>query len=119
MITESKEKGSDLETNVGPGLKDYVISLSSYIPSVEKDLSTNIWSISKTNFDISNYELISIGAFLYNKKDNIQNIYTKSKCDLIIAMEPLNNKWKLHIHSFTDNSNKIKDLIINSIRNDN
>ena len=119
LITESKEKGSDLETNVGLGLKDYVISLSSYIPSVEKDLSTNIWSISKTNFDISNYELISIGAFLYNKKDNIQNIYTKSKCDLIIAMEPLNNKWKLHIHSFTDNSNKIKDLIINSIRNDN
>ena len=41
MITESKEKGSDLETNVGPGLKDYVISLSSYIPSVEKDLYTS------------------------------------------------------------------------------
>lgn len=117
LITESKEKGSDLETNVGPGLKDYVKNLSSHVPSVEKDLSTNIWSISKSDFCISNYELVSIGAFLYNKNDNIKNLYNKSKCDLIISMEPVDNKWKLHIHSFTNTSSIIKNLIIDAVKN--
>lgn len=115
LITESKEKGSDLEKDVGPGLKDYVKGLSTYMPSVEKSLSTNAWSISYFDFDISDYKLISIGAFLYNKNNKISTLQSKSKCDLIIAMEPLTDKWNLHIHSFTPDSDKIKDLIIDSI----
>lgn len=116
LTVESKEKGTDLEHNVGIQLKKYIQYLMSFKASVEKDLKDSTWKISSITADYNDYYCVSMGAFIDKGNDDFDSLHNKCKCDIIFSISPKAGKWKLKIKSYNDNGKLIKDLVTESIK---
>lgn len=117
LTVESKESPYRLETNIGQSLKNYISYLFKFHPSVEKELSNNLWRISSTKLNMGDYYCASIGCFLAPMSLDLQKINSSCACDIIIAFDPSNNSntWNIRIEGYTPLgmiiSNHIKDVL--------
>lgn len=119
LSIESKEKSADLEPSVGIGLINYIKSLMSYAPNVERSVnSCGSWHnpTQKVNFD--SFKIISAAAYLqkYAEEDSI--VHQNSQCDILFIMTPKLRGWKIRIKPFTPDAITLKkhiSQIINSL----
>ena len=100
FIIESKEKGNDLEEEIGIRLKAYIEWLLSFSPSVYKN-KDNEWYDATEIVNIKNFELISVGAYIDDNRYDNEAILAKSKCDLLFLFTYNEAEvfWKLEILS--------------------
>ncbi len=98
LSIESKERKGDFEPDVGNSLKNYIKYLLGFIPSVEREQKTG-WKISNKKLKYSDFDIVSIGAYIESPKDNDKN----ENCDILLAFIPENAKslWKVKIQPFT------------------
>ena len=98
LAIESKEKGQDLETDVGIHLKNYIHNLLSFTPSVVRQ-DTKDWAIAKNKCNIQDYIYISVGAFLSDERVDKEELFDKTQCDMLFDLYPdrTNSRWLLNV----------------------
>jgi len=98
FVVESKERGNDLETDIGVKLKDYIHWLMNFPPSVKR-LDGEEWHDAESSVDAENFEFISAGAYITDNRFDDQQILQNSKCDLLFLLTPNEEKgfWKIEI----------------------
>lgn len=113
LSIESKENSSDLESNVGIGLSNYIRYLMNFIPNVEKPRNGNItdWHRSKSLVEANSFEIISAAAYLKSTAQDNQIVYNNSNCDMLFIMEPTKNGWNIEISSNTPNADILNSYI--------
>lgn len=117
LSVESKEKSSDLETDVGEKLVTYIERLMDYVPSAKRRVLPNVgewkWGDSIVEFD--NFETISAAAYL-RKYAEPANIVFRKKCEILFVMEPVMREdkvgWEIEIIPSTERSMLLKEFII-------
>ena len=96
LSIESKENKSDLEYDVGNGLKNYIEYLMGFTPSVV--LCDDKWKICDTEVYYSDFNIISVGAYI-NKKNSKEQTRDISNCDILFEFSintPI-SFWELDI----------------------
>ncbi|MCL1826589.1 MAG: hypothetical protein FWG20_00965, partial [Candidatus Cloacimonetes bacterium] len=103
FVIESKERGNDLENDIGVRLKDYIRWLMSFTPSVSR-AENEEWRDAERNVDIDSFEIVSAGAYINDGRYDNQLILQNSKCDLLFLCTPDEEKgfWKIEILSNQD-----------------
>jgi hypothetical protein len=111
FIIESKERGNDLEEDIGIRLKAYIEWLLSFSPSVYKNHNKNEWHDATEIVSIDHFELVSVGAYIDDNRYDNESILAKSKCDLLFLFNADETTvcWKLQILS-NPKSSKGKDI---------
>jgi hypothetical protein len=99
FVIESKEHGNKLEENIGYQLKSYIDWLMNFPPSVYREDHANEWCDTDKIINIANFEMISVGAYIDDARNDNMNVLRKSKCDLIFLFVPdeLAGVWKMKI----------------------
>lgn len=120
LVVESKEKANDLEENIGLSLKYYLTHLFSFKPSVLRKHNNEEWRIANRNCDVSNITYVSAGAFLKSDNYNVDDLFEKTKCDLLFVLSPnvQTKKWTIEIH-YRNNCDYIAHFIQDKIINQN
>ena len=122
FVVESKEQGSKLEMDIGSKLKDYIHWLMDFTPSVSR-LCSGEWYDAEHTIDPENFEIISVGAYIANSRDNTQQILEKSKCDLLFIFTPDvdNNYWKIEIIASANSTkaDEIKNTLLEQLAEEN
>ena len=113
LITESKGVPNSLERNIGQQLKDYLSWLLGFAPSVEKNQSGE-WDISRSSIRISDYKLVTAGAFLSSPNTDFATLFDKTGCDLLFDLSPLGAGWRLSIHSNSEIGRRVANSIAES-----
>lgn len=117
LSIESKEKSSDLESNVGAKLVTYIKKLMDYIPSAKRKINTAAeeWHWGDTSVPFTDFEVISAVAYLKKYAENPDIVFTK-KCEILFVMNPVVDdsaiKWEIEIIPSTKRANKLKLFII-------
>lgn len=115
FVVESKECGSDLETDIGLRLKDYIYWLMKFTPSVSK-ADGEEWRYAEKNVDVDNFEIISVGAYIFDSRYNNQQILQNSKCDLLFLFTPNEEQgfWRIEILARTESkeADKVKCILL-------
>ena len=103
ICTESKEFARKLESNIGPALTQYIYDLLSYPPSVERSLSSDVWTISTTQVQSSDFLCASIGCFFAPLNFDLSSIADKCNCDVLIAfyIDTSTSRCKMQIKGFS------------------
>lgn len=83
---ESKGKGSDLEDEIGVNLVAYLRDLFSMVPTSIKKVNAE-WRLYNDKPNLDAYKTISVGAFIYNNDDELQEHMVRGKLDSIMAFE--------------------------------
>lgn len=98
LIIESKEKLIDLEKKIGNNLINYVKSLMNFVPSVElgNDMKDD-WTISKNKLSPDDFIYVSAAAYLKSEKQANDEVFKKSKCDMLIIMNPNEEGWQIEL----------------------
>lgn len=109
ICTESKELARNLEPNIGPALIKYIYDLLSYRPSVERPLNSDIWTISTSTIDISDFVYASIGCFFAPPNFDLSSISYKCNCDVLIgfSIDRSTSRCKVQIEGFSDIGNTL------------
>lgn len=115
LTIESKEKGFDLENEVGVHLKNYLSNLFSFVPSVIKEKDSD-WKIAQEKCNFDNYYIVSIGAFLQDDRIDKTSLFERTKCDMFFELKPISSssKWLLTITcspQFDFIKNHIKNIL--------
>lgn len=99
LVVESKERLNDLENEIGVALKRYLSHLFSYKPSVVKN-GNGSWSIAESICDFNNKPFISVGAFLKSEQFDDQELFNRTSCDMLFALQPdiERNAWIMEIY---------------------
>lgn len=109
LSIESKQKGKDIEDNIGINLKTYINDLFKNMPTAYRT-STQDWRLfHKDSVNIKRYSMVSIGAFIYSSETDLRIQLKRGKLDIVFAFE-FDEETVLHILSNT-NGNFIKDLL--------
>lgn len=118
ICTESKELSRNLEKNIGPALTKYIYDLLSYSPSVERQLNSDIWTISTSIVDASNFICASIGCFLAPPNFDLSTISHKCKCDVLMgfSIDSSTCRCKIQIEGFSDLGNTLANYLKGMIR---
>jgi len=60
---------------------------------------------------------VSAGAYISDESNAPEDIFTKSRCDMIFALNPdtQKNKWKLSIFANTALGKQVKTFVLDSI----
>jgi hypothetical protein len=109
LSIESKQKGKDLEDNIGTNLETYINDLFQNLPTAYKTASQDWRLFDKDKLNIKQYSIISIGAFIYSNETDMQTQLQRGKLDIIFAFE-FGKETQLHILSNTS-GNFIKDIL--------
>lgn len=117
LSIESKERSSDLENQVGLGLKYYISNLMNYVPSVEKTKNGE-WKKSTVKVNSSLFEIISAAAFIKDSSTKIQEIYQNSQCDMLIILSVRSNGWLFEIDARTKSALQLKNYIISKLNSE-
>lgn len=114
LIVESKEHSRDLEENVGINLINYVKKLMSFVPNVERDISTkkSTWNRATEKVNLKEYEMISCAAYLKSTAQSNSVVFNNSKCDMLFIMDPKENGWEIEIIPSTPRTKMIKQTFI-------
>jgi len=122
FIIESKERGNDLEEEIGIRLKAYIEWLLSFSPSVYKK-KNNDWHDASEKINVENFELISVGAYIDDNRYDNGSILAKSKCDLLFLFiyNEADIIWKLKILSnkLSTKATEVKSMLINQLKGKN
>ena len=99
FIVESKERGNNLEADIGYKLKAYIQWLMGFVPSVYRNVDGGEWSDADKIINIDNFEMVSVGAYIDDSKYDNNNILDRSKCDLLFLFSPdeLARVWVIEI----------------------
>lgn len=114
ICTESKELARSLETNIGPALTKYIYDLLSYRPSVERPLDSDIWTISTSLIDASDFICASIGCFFAPPSFDLSNISRKCNCDVLIgfSVDSSTSRCKVQVEGFSDVGDTLAHYLI-------
>jgi hypothetical protein len=113
LSIESKQKGKDLEDNIGVNLKTYINDLFQNLPTAYKTAVQDWRLFDKDKLSIKQYSIISIGAFIYSNDTDLQTQLQRGKLDIVFAFAfefEFGKETVLHILSNTS-GNLIKDLL--------
>lgn len=99
LVVESKEKANDLENEIGVALKHYLTHLFSFKPSVVKNTHSS-WRIAESICDFTDTSFISVGAFLKTEEIDEGNLFSRTSCDMLFALQPDANRnvWLMEIY---------------------
>jgi len=87
LAIESKLNAADMDDNVGPDLKRYLIELMRSLPNAIRKIGDENWQSLPADFVVSNdYELYSAAAFRILKESEMNEVYSKSQADLVIGV---------------------------------
>ncbi|GHV48471.1 hypothetical protein FACS1894181_04270 [Bacteroidia bacterium] len=109
LSIESKQKGKDLEDNIGINLKSYIDDLFQNLPTTYRTPKTDWRLFNKEQLNIKQYSIWSIGAFIYLNETDLHAQLQRGKLDIIFAFE-FGEETVLHVLS-NSNSNFIKDIL--------
>ena len=109
LSIESKDRSSDLESNVGSQLKQYINYLSTFIPSCEKNPNRD-WLISSEKISLNSSKIISVAAFIDSGSENYNHIHEFSACDLIFALSPKEIGWDIKIINYMPDASVYSQL---------
>jgi hypothetical protein len=109
LSIESKQKGKDLEDNIGVNLKSYIDDLFQNLPTAYRTPKTDWRLFNKDKLNIKQYSILSIGAFIYLSEDDLHTQLQRGKLDIIFAFE-FGEETVLHVLS-SSNGNIIKDIL--------
>jgi hypothetical protein len=101
LSIESKQKGKDLEDNIGVNLKTYINDLFKNLPTAYKTATQDWRLFDKDNFNIKQYSIVPIGAFIYTNDKDLQTQLGRGKLGIVFAFE-FGKETVLHILSNTD-----------------
>ena len=98
FVVESKERGNDLEKDIGSRLKDYIHWLMGFVPSVCKK-DGGEWCNAERRIAPEDFDIISAGAYIHDSRYDNQKILETSKCDLLFLFMPdaKNGFWTINI----------------------
>ncbi|MDR1974464.1 MAG: hypothetical protein LBQ31_07300 [Bacteroidales bacterium] len=109
LSIESKQKGKDLEDNIGVNLKTYINDLFKDLPTAYRTATKDWRLFDKDKLNIKQYSIVSIGAFIYSNEADLHTQLQRGKLDIIFAFE-FGRDTILHILS-NASGNFIKDLL--------
>ena len=109
LSIESKLKGKDLEDNIGINLKTYINDLSQNLPTAYRTKKQDWRLFDKTKWNIKQYSIVSIGAFMYLGESDLLKHLQRGKLDIVFAFE-FGSETSLHILS-NSNGDFVKDLM--------
>lgn len=87
LSIESKLNGKDLETNIGTKLKSYLTDLFNSIPTAHKSKSKDWRLYEGKPIKMSRYTIISIGAFAFIDKTDLQIQLKRGNLDAVFGFE--------------------------------
>lgn len=121
ICTESKELPRNLEPNIGPALTKYIFDLLSYPPSVERQLNSDVWTISTSTVSVSDFACASIGCFFVPSNFDLSTISSKCNCDVLIRfnIDSSTSRCKVQIKGFSSIGNTLAEYLINIIQHRN
>lgn len=113
IVIESKFDAKDIESNIGPRLKNYIRKLFETEPnSISNSLALN-WILT-TNPEIDTTDICLLSATAYNLDSlyNINNVMHKSNTDIIFAFTFDNHNINLYIKCKNSNiENWLKNIL--------
>jgi hypothetical protein len=109
LSIESKQKGKDLEDNIGVNLKTYINDLFHNLPTAYKTATQNWRLFDKDKLNIKQYSIVSIGAFIYTNEADLQTQLQRGQLDIVFAFE-FGKETVLHILSNTS-GDSVKKLL--------
>jgi hypothetical protein len=109
LSIESKQKGKDLEDNIGINLKTYINDLFQNLPTAYKTATQDWRLFDKDKLNIKQFSITSIGAFIYSSDTDLQTQLQRGKLDVVFAFE-FGEKTVLHVLS-CENGNLVKDIL--------
>ncbi|QIU87369.1 hypothetical protein [Trueperella pyogenes] len=117
LSVESKDKSKALETNVGPNLVQYLRYLANFAPSATRKKGTS-WKLNKELRNLANSKIVSAAAFIAEGED-LQNVYKKTKCDVMFALRRVKNDtaWEVKVLNFgldSETFGSLQSLLCNS-----
>ena len=83
---ESKGNGSDLEDEIGVNLVAYLNDLFSLVPTSIKRVNTE-WRLYNNSADLGEFNVISVGAFIYKNDEELKVQLERGRLDCIMAFE--------------------------------
>jgi len=122
LSVESKERSSDLESNVGERLITYIEHLMGYVPNVERQNTANSeWRRGRHVVNKDNFTMISAAAYLKEYAQSISDVRSNSNCDMLFVMSPLRAGWRIEITSFTPEAQRLEKYLkrISELSSDN
>lgn len=121
VCTESKESPRNLEPNIGPALTKYIYDLLSYSPSVERQLNSDVWTISTSTVNISDFICASIGCFFASTNFDLATISSKCNCDVLIGfyIDASTSRCKVLIKGFSSLGDTLTEYLKNMIQHRN
>lgn len=117
LSIESKEKSSDLESDVGTKLVAYIEKLMSYVPSAKRKINPSYeeWQWGDTMVSFDSFETISAAAYLKRYAERSDAVFTKN-CEILFVMDPIFDDhrigWEIEIIPSSGRSEKLKNFII-------
>lgn len=105
---ESKGKGSDLEGKIGAKLVVYLNDLFSLVPTSIKRVNTE-WRLYNNRADLGDYQVISVGAFIFKNEEELKVQLERGGLDCILAFE-FRKPSVLHILS-NNNGRVLEDFV--------
>lgn len=113
ICTESKELARKLEDGIGPALTKYIHDLLSYCPSVERSLNSDIWTISTSSVNESDFLCASIGCFFAPTNYKLTTISDKCNCDVLMGftIDSSTSRCKIQIEGFSDLGNTLANYL--------
>lgn len=121
ICTESKELPKNLEPNIGPALTKYIYDLLSYSPSVERQLNSDVWTISTSTVTASDFICASIGCFFAPTNYDLSTISSKCNCDVLIGfdIDASTSRCKIQMKGFSTLGNTLAEYLKNMIQHRN
>ena len=122
LSIESKEKSSDLESDVGTKLVAYIEKLMNYVPSAKRKINPSYeeWQWGDTLVSFDSFETISAAAYLKRYAERPDAVFTKN-CEILFVMDPIFDDhrigWEIEIIPSTERSEKLKNFIIEQYTN--
>lgn len=86
ITIESKGHGRELEDNIGTNLRAYLVDLFKQEPTSIK-CNDDDWRLFDDKSNLPEYEVISVGAFMYRSEDELKAHLQRGNLDAIIAFE--------------------------------
>lgn len=120
LSIESKERSSDLEPDVGAGLLNYIRSLLSFVPNVERDVSPQVsdWRKATQKVSIDSYEIISAAAYLKDSAQSNTIVFSNSNCQMLFIMEPIKKGWNIEIVPSSIKTIQFKEFLLKNVVSD-
>lgn len=119
LSVESKEKSSDLETDVGIKLITYMKRLMDYVPSAKRKIfpEPTEWQWGNKKVPFSSFETISAAAYLKKYAEPAVSVFAK-KCEVLFVTNPIMTGekigWEIEIIPSTKRSKTLKEFILHN-----